>query len=104
MADFSAQGGTFINCFVDANGHSVAFESNGYPSIINSTIVNYSEIAYNCFADSDAVIINSVFYPAPGSSDTKVAGSTRNDAAIDVTVDYCIFPEVFHSYSLHIFF
>ena len=92
FTDNGSKGAIFINCFIDADGAYDAVTSNGYPTFINCTVVNYTGVAYTSHGTGTAGIINSVFQPANGFPDAKVAHA-ENVENIDIIIDYSIFPE-----------
>ena len=91
--DNGGQGATLINCFIDANNSYQVINSNGYPSLINCTVVNYTNAAYTCFGNGQAVILGSIFQPSAGYENAKIATFHRDDSMIDLTVDYNITPQ-----------
>ena len=62
--------------------------------------MNYKNAAYTCFGNGQAVILGSVFYPSDGYENAKVATFERDDALIDITVDYCITPQSYSDTSI----
>ena len=93
FTDNGSKGATFINCFIDADRAYGAVTSNGFPTFINSTVVNYTGVAYTSHGTGTAGIINSVFQPANGFPDAKVVHDEGVEN-IQITIDYSIFPEV----------
>jgi len=81
----------YINCFINVSGANSAVSGNGYPNLINCTVLNYNSIAYSPFGNGSANIINTIFIPLDGHEEALIAYSDRNDAAINVTIDYSFF-------------
>ena len=61
--------------------------------MINCTVVNYTNAAYTCFGNGQAVILGSIFQPSAGYENAKIATFHRDDSMIDLTVDYNITPQ-----------
>ena len=68
---------------------------NGYPSLVNCTVVNYTNAAYTqALENGQAVILGSVFQTSAGYENAKIATFfIETIQMIDLTVDYNITPQ-----------